>query len=74
MTSILSAYCLPGEFADSGQHILGSPDLSVLESYSIAFTNDITGWLKIVNNENQTNRLPATVGVTCKSDADEHET
>jgi PKD repeat protein len=72
--SVLFAYCLPGEFADSGQYILGSPDLSVLESYSIAFTNDITGWLMVMHNENQTNRLAATVGAICTSDADEHET
>src|SRR5215210_9230016 len=43
--SILFAYCLPGEFADSGQEILGGSDLEVLESYSLAVTSDLTGWL-----------------------------
>src|SRR5215213_465200 len=50
--SILFVYCLPGEFADSGQHVLGGSELEVLESYSLAVTNDLTGWLIVVENEN----------------------
>jgi hypothetical protein len=46
--SIVFAYCLPGEFADSGQHILGGSDLEVLESYALAVTSDLTGWLIVV--------------------------
>jgi PKD repeat protein len=72
--SILFVYCLPGEFADSGQEILGGSQLEVLESYSLAVTNDLTGWLIVVENEHQTNRLPATVGVICASDANAAET
>jgi PKD domain-containing protein len=72
--SILFAYCLPGEFADSGQEILGGSELDVLESYSLAVTNDLTGWLIVVENEHQTNRLPATVGVICASDLNDAET
>jgi PKD repeat protein len=72
--SILFVYCLPGEFADSGQEILGGSELEVLESYSLAVTNDLTGWLMVVENENQTNRLPATVGVICTSDLNDAET
>jgi PKD repeat protein len=72
--SIAFAYCLPGEFADSGQHIVGDSDLEVLESYLLAITNDLSGWLIVVENENQTNRLPAAVGVICTSDANEPET
>src|SRR5918992_6361410 len=34
--SILIAYCLPGEFAESGQEILGGFEQEVLESYEIA--------------------------------------
>src|SRR5918996_5526307 len=41
--SILFAYCLPGEFADSGQEILGGSQLEVLESYSLAITSNLTG-------------------------------
>src|ERR671920_1774092 len=66
--SILFAYCLPGEFADSRQEILGGSELEVLESYSLAVTNDLTGWLIVGENENQTNRLPAAIGVICASD------
>jgi PKD repeat protein len=72
--SILFVYCLPGEFAESGQEILGGSQLEVLESYSLAITNDLTGWLIVVENEHQTNRLPATVGVICASDANAAET
>src|SRR5918997_5979621 len=31
--SILFVYCLPGEFADAGQEILGGSELEALESY-----------------------------------------
>ena len=72
--SIVFAYCLPGEFADSGQHILGGSDLEVLESYALAVTNDLSGWLIVVENENENARLPAAVGVICSSDANEPET
>jgi hypothetical protein len=72
--SIAFAYCLPGEFAESGQHILGDSDLEVLESYLLAVTNDLSGWLIVVENENQTVRLPAAVGVICTSDANDPET
>jgi PKD repeat protein len=71
--SIVFAYCLPGEFADSGQHILGGSELEVLESYSLAVTNDLSGWLIVVENENENARLPAAVGVICSSDADDPE-
>jgi hypothetical protein len=71
--SILFVYCLPGEFADSGQEILGGSDLEVLESYSLAVTNDLTGWLIVVENENENARLPAAVGVICSSDANDPE-
>src|SRR5215204_2284653 len=72
--SLLFVYCLPGEFADSGQEILGGSELEVLESYSLALTNDLTGWLMVVENENQTDRLPSAVGVICTSDLNDAET
>ena len=65
--SIAFAYCLPGEFAESGQHIIGGSDLEVLESYVLAITNNLTGWLIVVENENA--RLPAAAGAICSSDA-----
>ena len=72
--SILFVYCLPGEFTDAGQEILGGSELEVLESYSLAVTNDLMVWLMVVENENQTNRVPAAVGVICASDPNDAET
>ena len=57
--SILFAYCLPGEFADSGQEILGGSEMEVLESYSLAVTNDLTGWLMVVENEDEKCQAPS---------------
>jgi hypothetical protein len=67
--AIAFAYCLPGEFAESGQHIIGGSNLEVLESYVLAITNNLTGWLIVVENENENARLPAAVGAICSSDA-----
>src|SRR5919112_5124697 len=72
--SILFAYCLPGEFADSGQEILGDSELEVLESYSLAITSNLTGWLMVVENVNENVRFPAAVGVICASDVNDPET
>jgi hypothetical protein len=71
--SMLFVYCLPGEFAESGQEILGGSELEVLESYSLAVTSDLTGWLMVVENEDEIVRLPAAVGVICASDANDPE-
>jgi hypothetical protein len=71
--SILFVYCLPGEFADSGQEILGGSDLEVLESYSLAITNDLMVWFMVVENENENVRFPAAVGVICSSDVNDAE-
>ena len=53
---------------------LGSRDLNVLESYSVALSPVMTGWLMVVENEHQTERSPAAVGVICASDANDPET
>jgi hypothetical protein len=72
--SILFVYCLPGEFTDSGQEILGGSELEVLESYSLAVTNDLMVWFMVVENENENVRLAAAVGAICASDANDAET
>src|SRR5215204_368093 len=72
--SILFVYCLPGEFTDSGQEILSGSELEVLESYSLAVTNDLMVWFMVVENENENVRLAAAVGVICSSDANDAET
>src|SRR5215213_1112145 len=71
--SVLFVYCLPGEYTEAGQQIFGSRDLNLLESYSVALSNDLTGWLMVVENEHQTERIPAAVGVICASDANDPE-
>jgi hypothetical protein len=49
--SVLIAYCLPGEFADAGQEILGGFELEVLESYALALPQGFMAWMAVVGNE-----------------------
>jgi hypothetical protein len=72
--SILFAYCLPGEFAQSGQEILGGFELEVLESYEIALPQGFMAWMMVIGNEDRQDRLPAAVGVICASDLNDVET
>src|SRR5918992_4072181 len=72
--SVLVAYCLPGEFAESGQEILGGFELEVLESYEVALPQNFTAWMMVIGNEDRQDRLPAAVGVVCASDANNAET
>src|ERR687896_579311 len=72
--SILIAYCLPGEFAESGQEILGGFELEVLESYEIALPQGFMAWMMVIGNEDRQDRLPAAVGVVCASDLNDVET
>ena len=72
--AVLIAYCLPGEFADSGQEILGGFELEVLESYEVALPQGFMAWMMVVGNEDRQDRLPAAVGVICASDLNEAET
>jgi hypothetical protein len=66
--AVLIAYCLPGEFAESGQEILGGFELEVLESYEIALAQGFMAWMMVIGNEDRQDRLPAAVGVVCASD------
>src|SRR5918996_2849335 len=72
--SVLIAYCLPGEFAQSGQEILGGFELEVLESYEIALPQAFMAWMMVIGNEDRQDRLPAAVGVICASDLNDVET
>jgi hypothetical protein len=77
--AVLVAYCLPGEFADSGQEILGGFGLEVLESYAIDLPQGFMAWMAVVGNEDddvQQNgrRLPAALGVICASDLNRADT
>src|SRR5215210_5703976 len=72
--AVLIAYCLPGEFAESGQEILGGFELEILESYEIALPQGFMAWMMVVGNEDRQDRLPAAVGVVCASDLNEAET
>src|ERR671918_962360 len=72
--AVLVAYCLPGEFAESGQEILGGFELEVLESYEIALAQGFMAWMMVVGNEDRQDRLPAAVGVICASDTNDVET
>jgi hypothetical protein len=75
--SILFAYCLPGEFADSGQEILGGFELEVLESYAVALPQGFMAWMAVVGNQDEDiqneGRLPAALGVICASDLNDTE-
>src|SRR5918996_2955037 len=72
--AVLVAYCLPGEFAESGQEILGGFELEVLESYEIALPQGLMAWMMVVGNEDRQNRYPAAVGVVCVSDLNRPDT
>ena len=73
--AVLVAYCLPGEFADSGQEILGGFELEVLESYAIDLPQGFMAWMAVVGNEDvQNRRFPAALGVICASDLNNTDT
>jgi hypothetical protein len=73
--AVLVAYCLPGEFADAGQEILGGFELEVLESYAVALPQGFMTWMAVVGNEDlQNRRFPAALGVICASDLNKPET
>src|SRR5919109_4142898 len=73
--SVLIAYCLPGEFADSGQEILGGFGLEVLESYAVDLPQGFMAWMAVVGNEDLENRrLPSALGVICASDLNQPDT
>jgi hypothetical protein len=77
--AVLIAYCLPGEFADSGQEILGGFGLEVLESYAIALPQGFMAWMAVVGNQaddvqQNGRRLPAALGVICASDLNNTDT
>jgi hypothetical protein len=75
-SSVLFAYCLPGELAyglpgdiaNPVQGILGGSELVLLDSYAAALTPDLMMWFMIVQNQDVQNRLPAAAGVICASD------
>jgi hypothetical protein len=72
--AVLTAYCLPGEFADSGQEVLGGFGLEVLESYGVALPQGFMVWMAVVGNEDtQNRRLPAALGAVCASDLNRPE-
>src|SRR5215211_5440081 len=77
--AVIIAYCLPGEFADSGQEILGGFELEVLESYAIDLPQGFMAWMAVLGNQEddvQQNgrRLPAALGVICASDLNRPDT
>ncbi|HEU4443778.1 MAG TPA: hypothetical protein VFR94_03785 [Nitrososphaeraceae archaeon] len=72
--AVLIAYCLPGEFAESGQEILGGFELEVLESYAIDLPQGFMTWMAVVGNEDGNVRLPAALGVICASDLNNTDT
>ncbi len=78
--AVLIAYCLPGEFADSGQEILGGFELEVLESHAVALPQGFMAWMAVVGNEDEEEeeeenvRLPAALGVICASDLNQTDT
>jgi hypothetical protein len=75
--AVIIAYCLPGEFADSGQEILGGFELEVLESYAIDLPQGFMAWMAVVGNQDDVQdgrRFPAAVGVICASDLNQADT
>jgi hypothetical protein len=80
--AVFVAYCLPGEFADSGQEVLGGFGLEVLESYAVDLPQGFMAWMAVLGNQEAADvqqneggrRLPAALGVICASDLNRPDT
>jgi hypothetical protein len=66
---VFFADCRPGEFTMSGQQILQSSQLRVIESYAVAMPDDFMSWVFAIKNNDDDKRKFLAVGAICAGES-----
>jgi hypothetical protein len=66
---VFFADCRPGEFPMSGQQILQSSQLRVIESYAVAMPDDFISWVFAIKNNDDDRRKFLAVGAICAGES-----
>jgi hypothetical protein len=66
---VFFADCRPGEFPMSGQQILQSSQLRVIESYAVAMPDDFMSWVFAIKNNDDDRRKFLAVGAICAGES-----
>jgi hypothetical protein len=66
---VFFADCRPGEFPMSGQQILQSSQLRVIESYAVAMPDDFMSWVFAIKNNDDDRRKSLAVGAICAGES-----
>src|SRR5919108_1071762 len=66
---VFFADCRPGEFPMSGQQILQSSQLRVIESYAVAMPDDFMSWVFAIKNNDDDKRKFLAVGAICAGES-----
>jgi hypothetical protein len=66
---VFFADCRPGEFPMSGQQILQSSQLRVIESYAVAMPDDFMTWVFAIKNNDDDRRKFLAVGAICAGES-----
>src|ERR671924_224223 len=66
---VFFADCRPGEFPMSGQQILQSSQLRVIESYAVAMPDDFMSWVFAIKNNDDDKRKFLAVGAVCAGES-----
>jgi hypothetical protein len=66
---VFFADCRPGEFPMSGQQILQSSQLRVIESYAVAMPDDFMSWVFAIKNNDDDKSKFLAVGAICAGES-----